>query len=97
MAFDMYAEEKHEKIDHHEEYIFSFISESSASPNLNWLWNNFYNGPTISPEVANGLVHELIQLKAMVTTPTDHGLIDRLLIFLSFAHLNKISIRCVSD
>ncbi len=42
-----------------DEYLISIF------PKLNWVWENFYDGPIINPETANDLVHELILLKKL--------------------------------
>ena len=62
MAFDMYAGKRHEKIEHHEEGLFSLIESDDQYPLLNDLWVRFYNGPRISAEHAKRLALELIQL-----------------------------------
>ncbi|PWK53972.1 hypothetical protein C8D97_102364 [Pleionea mediterranea] len=49
MAFDLYLGKERAFIDHHEEGIFSAINDESRYPKLNWLWEEFYNGPLIQP------------------------------------------------
>lgn len=98
MAFDMYADQLNENIEHNEEYIFSYINELDEFPLLNWIWNQFYNSPRINPEQSNDIVHELIALSAL--HKSDKQLINtirRLLIFFSFCYKNKLTIKTASD
>ena len=101
MAFDMYLDGERAFIDHHEENLFYLIKEDENYPQLNWIWQQFYDGPRIEPHIANDLVHELIRLKAQIAhddsqKAIDH-LIDRLLPFLSKSYKNKQAILCASD
>jgi len=66
MAFDIYLGNESTFIDHHEELLFEIVNDDEKYPNLNWLWENFYNGPSISAERANDLVHELISVREKV-------------------------------
>ena len=98
VAFDMYADQLNENIEHNEEYIFSYINELDEFPLLNWIWNQFYNSPRINPEQSNDIVHELIALSAL--HKSDKQLINtirRLLIFFSFCYKNKLTIKTASD
>jgi hypothetical protein len=101
MAFDLYLNSERSYIDHHEEEIFLLISDDEEFPNLNWLWQNFYEGPRISPEISNKLVHELLMLKAQFKELKDNDHlnvpIERILPFLSKAYLSNTEIRCASD
>ena len=42
---------KRESIEHHEEGLFDLIVENDHYPKLNWVWDEFYNDPTIYPNV----------------------------------------------
>ena len=64
MAFEMYFDDHHETIEHHEEFLFALIPNSVIFPELSRLWQAFYDSPTLQPDQANQLVHELIQLLA---------------------------------
>ncbi len=101
MAFDMYLAEKAEEISHHEESLLELISEDDDYPTLNWLWEEFYNGPAIRPELANQLVHELIRLKGVLKHDSNNKqflhTIDRLLPFFSNAYQSNQTIKCMSD
>lgn len=51
MAFDMYAGERHEAIQHHEGYLFEFATEAiQAFPQLNAIRARFYSDFTLEPE-----------------------------------------------
>lgn len=104
MAFDMYMRyglfTKKEQIHHHEEFILQMMEEGEY-PDANFLWENFYNGPKIDPEMANRLVHELLEFRS---THENHSqiksiksFVDRLVVFFSKAYTKKVTIRCHSD
>jgi hypothetical protein len=101
MAFDMCCGEINEKIDHHEEGLFVLVNEDDGVqfPTLYWLWREFYDGPVISPENSNRLVHELILFRALNKDleRSYHVLIERLLVFFSGAYVTSKSIKCISD
>jgi len=101
MSFDMYLESERAFIDHHEEGIFQLSINDDSYPQLNWIWDNYYKSPQVSPEIANNLVHELIQLKEKVYPKNDNkhlvNAIDRVLPFFSKAYKNGIVIKCKSD
>jgi len=101
MAFDFYLDKERTFIDHHEEGLFELINDDEKYPRLNWLWENFYNGPEIDPAVANELVHELIALRQNLVGKTDYKYvlhtIDRILPFISKAYTRDKSIKCMSD
>lgn len=86
MAFDMYFKNRKTSIAYHEEEIFLKVNEDERFPSLNWLWENFYNGPSISPEKANDIAHELILLKSICNQKNIIFVIDKLLPFLSMAY-----------
>ncbi|MGJ8641659.1 MAG: hypothetical protein ACSHYA_19870 [Opitutaceae bacterium] len=44
-----------ETIHHQEEIIFGLVLEDSAFPQLNRIWEAFYDGPQISSEQANNI------------------------------------------
>jgi hypothetical protein len=98
VAFDMYVDQISEKIEHNEEYIFSYINEDDTYPLLNWIWNEYYKSPRINSAQSNGIVHELISLcathksnKKLVNT------INRLLPFFSYCYKNELTIKSASD
>jgi len=63
MTFDLYANGRLEKIDHHEEYIFEYAgSNKEQFPLLCNLWAEFYNDPCFSAEEAKILISELTLL-----------------------------------
>lgn len=102
MAFDMYADKRKEKIDHHEEPLFGLVGEDYEDyPKLNDVWGEFYDSPHISPNMANEIVHELIKLNDLIGSTEDANWIQpiflRLSSFFSFAYTNNIDIKCVSD
>lgn len=100
MAFDMYLGEKREAIEYYEEGLFSIVSEDERFPKLNWLWENFYNGPRIEPNVSNEIVHELIQVRTVFLESGDKTslkCVDRLLPFFSESYKTDTQVRCASD
>ena len=101
MAFDMYLENDKEFIDHQEEYIFYLVNEDNDYPKLNWLWENFYDGPRIPPEFSSEIFKELTLLRSSILDAENNkgliSVIDRIVPFFKKAHdLNRV-IRCVSD
>ena len=98
MAFDMRFENTTEKIDSHEEVLFSYISKDKDFPCLNKLWEDFYNDPIIGHSQSNCIVHELIALRSRTKDDkTTQYVIERLLPFFSKAFVLKQEIRCISD
>ncbi|MEL7001794.1 MAG: hypothetical protein AAFN93_03565 [Bacteroidota bacterium] len=105
MAFDMHFQnrgvKRKEKIDHHEEFIFQLMEGDEKYPIANFIWENFYNGPQISTEKSNQLVHELLQFKNESVKHNQfkqiQSIVDRLTLFFSAAYRNKVSIMCISD
>ncbi|MBA6339374.1 hypothetical protein H4J57_19505 [Colwellia sp. BRX8-7] len=97
MAFDMYSGIKEESIAHYEECIFSYVNQSDSFPELKSICENFYRDPKISPAESNKIVHELIQIKAMLQNNTEQNIVDRLLQFFSYSFINSENVRCVSD
>lgn len=101
MAFDMYAGERHEAIQHHEGYLFEFATEAiEAFPQLNAIRARFYSDFTLEPEQSSALVHEILMLhehhasqggKAFSATAL------RLAQFFSYAWRNGAPIRCCGD
>lgn len=66
MAFNMFAGETEATIAHHEEYFLVMAAEYPQQyPVLADLWQRFYDSPTIGPQAANVIVHELIALLAV--------------------------------
>lgn len=101
MAFDMYAGDAKESIEHHEEFIFVLATENSSRyPQLSALWDRFYDDPSLSPQQSNSLVHELIDLLTSngggVNKPLAN-LILRILPFFSRAFQGQTEVRCTSD
>lgn len=98
MAFDLFADQISEKIEHNEEYIFSYISELEGYPLLNWIWSEFYKSPRTNPDQSNGIVHELITLSALHKSDKQlANTISRLLPFFSCCYENNLSIKTASD
>lgn len=96
----MKADGLKEAIQHHEEEIFSMIVEDDAFPQLNRIWEQFYDGPQIFPDHANKLVHELIALKEKRISEEEKHMIytiDRLISFFSKAYTSNKQIYCISD
>lgn len=101
MAFDMYAGERHESIEHHEEFIFYLAgANDSRYSELLRIWRLYYDGPRISSSQAGELVHELIELLwtngGFQNKALSH-LVIRLLPFFSAAYRNAEDIKCTSD
>ncbi len=98
MAFDMYLGDRHEKIDHHEDFIFTLIGDGDAYPELARIWTEFYSNFVIAPEQANRLVHELILL---VATAAENQVLTRLVLrllpFFSAAYVSGQGIQCHGD
>ena len=101
MAFDIYLEEEVVYIDHHEETLFELVYEDEKYPQLNWIWEMFYDGPVISSVKANELVHELIQLRNQIEKKREQkyliAAIDRIMPLLSKAYKTKKQLKCMSD
>ena len=101
MAFDLYLENEKAFIDFHEEVLFSLINENDLYPNLNWLWENYYNSPLIHSARANDIVHELIKLRNEISNKNQYiqvkNTIDRIMPFLSKAYKKNKQIECSSD
>ena len=101
MAFDLYLGKERAFIDIHEEVLFSLINENDQFPNLNWLWQNYYESPLISPERANDIIHELIKLLDEINNKSQYkqvkNTIDRILPFISKAYKENTQIECSSD
>jgi len=63
MGFDMSAGEREESIRHGEEYILQMVAEDAKCyPQLYALWRAFFDDPRFSPQQAEAMVHELIEL-----------------------------------
>lgn len=101
MAFDMYADDAHECIGHHEEFIFTLADENEERyPLIVALGWALYDGPRLSAQQAGGLVHELIELLVAhggIGNRPLAALVVRLLSFFSNAYRKGLDIRCVSD
>ncbi|MCW8936020.1 MAG: hypothetical protein OQK98_14995 [Gammaproteobacteria bacterium] len=101
MAFDMYLDNRREKIDYHEEGIFNLIEDNEDFPKLNYIWREFYDSPKITPETANELVHELLALNELVAKNKKYGhfesIIKRLVPFFSAAYRGGKTIECAGD
>jgi hypothetical protein len=101
MAFDMYLNNKHEKIDHYEEGIFEIINEDDDYPTLNWIWEKLYDGPSISPSQSNLLVHEMLKLLPKLPNENKNiiirNLVIRVLPFFSEAYTSNSFIKTDSD
>ena len=101
MAFDIYFGKESTFIDHHEELLFELVNDDPLYPNLNWLWEHFYNGPLITAERANDLVHELISIREKIKDSENEKYllvpIDRVMPILSKAFKNNQQLQCVSD
>ena len=101
MAFDMSAGDRQDCIDHPEEYILQLAAEKPAQyPELCDLWVAFYNGPSLSPEQAGALVHELLDLLLAHGGASNRPMADevmRLMAFFSHAYRRGLKIDCQSD
>lgn len=102
MAFDMYAGDRRDQIDHHEESLFELIgTDDNQYPNLRFIWENIYEGPRIDPVVSELLVHELLHLSDVNSHTNDAKWISpivlRLSTFFSYAYREGLTVRCSSD
>jgi outer membrane cobalamin receptor len=100
MSFELYCGDRRTAISPHEDFIFSFVVDDPRFPSLNELWQRYYSDPTLSPEMANALVHELLLLKDTLDAATwarTQWVGDRLLSFFSAAYRERQVIRCTSD
>jgi hypothetical protein len=100
MGFDLCCGDRQAAIAPYEEFIFSLVIDDARSPCLSELWQQYYSDPTISPDMANALAHELLRLKAMLDPETWARMKwvgDRLLAFFSAAYREQQVIRCSSD
>ena len=100
MAFDMYAGNRKESIQIHEELLFEILSLHSY-PKLNQLWESFYDDPQFDPDASNKIVHEFLQARDQIlASPNNQWLepvIVRLASFFSYAYINSHSVQCKSD
>jgi hypothetical protein len=97
MAFDLYLGRRKVSIDTLEEEIFHIVNNDARFPRLNWLWEEFYNSPSITPKQANDIVHELILLRSIHTSYSVKKVIDKLLPYFSLAFKDDITITTLSD
>ncbi len=101
MAFDLHLGNDKSYIGHHEEGVFEKFDGNPDFPMVNWLWENYYSDPVITPEIANKLVHEFIAIRASLegTSKFKYLLIaiDRILPLLSKGYSTEEIIRCRSD
>ena len=101
MAFDMYLGDRREKVDDHEEYIFTMAAvEPTKYPQLNSIWSRFYSSFVIDCEEANALVHELLQLHEANASGANKSLallVLRLTQFFSAAARSGGEIKCDGD
>ncbi len=101
MAFDLYADGRHEAIGEQDAYVFSLASQAPGDfPQLNALWARFYEVFNIDAEQAGALVHELLVLYARYGAHAGKGLaplVLRLAHFFSTAHRTGTAIRCIGD
>ncbi|PVZ71769.1 hypothetical protein [Pelagibaculum spongiae] len=99
MAFDLYFGSTSESIEHHEEEIFSFVTESHAQ--LLRIKNDFYRDLSFSNDQCNLIVHELILVKAEISKNKKlfylGDVLDRLILFFSMAFIGKFNVRSESD
>ena len=101
MAFDMYLGDRREKVEDHEEYIFTMAAaEPSRFPHLNSIWARFYSSFDIDSEQANALVHELLELhetNAAGGSKSFPLLVLRLTQFFSAAVRASAQVKCHGD
>ena len=101
MAFDLHTSETSESIGHHEDFLFLLVDEQpDRYPQLNGLWDKFYDSPILYPHQAETIVHELIDLlnvQGGLDNKALSHLIFRLLYFFSVAAKKDQSIQCSSD
>lgn len=75
MAFDMYLDGKNEKIHYSEEDFFMIVTKEDGFPNLEWLWEEFYNGPEIDGQRAKLIAEELEMAKNHKRIKSRHSLV----------------------
>ncbi|MBR9727744.1 hypothetical protein ACFOD0_02645 [Shewanella intestini] len=101
MAFDLYIKDERASIEHYEEGMFDLTARDESFPQLNLIFQRFYDDPRIEPHQSNDLVHELIALRSEVVSENDYKyivqVIDRLLPFFSKAYKTGQAINCSSD
>ena len=97
----MYLYKKRVFIDYDEEIIFNLINENDAYPELNWLWEKYYDSPTITPYLAKVLASELTALANSVKKKNNEKLIIKTCIklstFFNHAYVAGKNIKCLSD
>ena len=95
-----------DKIDHDEEYILSLIEQHDLEcPILGRIWEAFYDGPKIYPDLARSIVTELDLINAFLESHQEHNKAPkqwslsylRLRDFFSDASNNNSIIACISD
>ena len=101
MAFDMYLGDRREKVEDHEEYIFTMAAaEPVKFPHLNSIWAQFYSSFDVDSEQANALVHELLELHETNATGSGKAfpvVVLRLAEFFSAAVRAKAKVKCHGD
>ena len=100
----MYIENKRECIDHHEEELLMQVYQDVKDPpypELNRIWESFYDGPLIMPDVSKRVAKELIVLREEISLKKEFKYllvtIDRLVPFFEESARRRITIKCVSD
>ena len=101
MAFDMIVGKERTYIETDEEVLFLITQGDKNYPQLNRLWESYYESPKIYPDIANTLVYELEQLKSNLfdaeNRKTVETVINRIVPFLERAFENHAVINCKSD
>lgn len=98
----MYFGLRHEKIDHHEEYIFT-VPEAAPErfPELKAIWSSFYSDFVLLPKQSDSLVYELLLLLeeqgGIDANKSLLNLVLRLIMFFSAASRANQQVRCSGD
>lgn len=101
MALDMYAGDLRDEIDFDEEFLLiSACKHEEQFPHLTNLWEAFYDGPRLAPNIALALAEELaalLETESFEPNLNAQKTVERLGAFFRGAYSNQQQINCMSD
>lgn len=94
MAFDIYAGERKDEIDHHEVVLFEYSGDELDNlPRLLEIWKQFYASPAFEPSASNELVHELLFVRDKVVKSESHKWLEPALVRLASFFILRMVIK----
>ena len=98
MPFHMTADRREDCIDREEEVILELTYGDGHYPELSQLWEEFYDGPRLSPDRCGRLANELEHARSLnVLPPSLVASATRLIEFFRFAYEDHCWVECNSD